>query len=65
MTELALVDNSNDDKTCGRPLGMAFDTIENGLIVVHSSQGVFQVNLGTGEKKLLVSATDVIGDEVR
>lgn len=50
---------------CGRPLGMAFDTIGNNLIVVHSYQGVFEVDLKTGEKNQLVSESVVIGDEVR
>lgn len=51
---------------CGRPLGMAFDTLdENNLIVIHSYLGVFEVNVKTGEKKLLASNEEVIGEDVR
>lgn len=44
---------------------MAFDTVGNNLIVMHSLHGVFEVDLKTGEKKQLVFEKDVIGDEVR
>lgn len=44
---------------------MAFDTTGNNLIVMHSSQGVFEVDLESGNKKLLVSVKDVIGQTVR
>lgn len=50
---------------CGRPLGMAFDTIGDNIIVMHSYQGVFEVNLKSGKKKLLVSENNVIGVDVR
>lgn len=51
---------------CGRPLGMTFDVLdENNLIVVHSFMGIFEVNLKTGDKKILLSNEEVIGKEVR
>lgn len=61
------LDNSKNDENipCGRPLGMAFDTISNSLIVMQSLQGVFAVDLTTGEKTQLVHEKDVIGDVVR
>lgn len=56
----------NDMKApCGRPLGLAFDTISDKLIVMHSSDGIFEVDLKSGSKKQLLSADTVIGDEVR
>ena len=57
------LDNS-EVATCGRPLGMAFDTISENLIVMHSSDGVFVVDVKTGKQKRLVSNSDVIGDDV-
>lgn len=50
---------------CGRPLGTAFDVNDNKLIVMHSYEGVYEVNIENGEKKLLVSRNDVIGEIVR
>lgn len=50
---------------CGRPLGLAFDTIGDNLIVMHSHHGVFEVDLKSGSKKQLVSEADVIGKAVR
>lgn len=44
---------------------MAFDTIGDNLIVMHSFLGIFEVDLITGQKKQLVTESDVIGDEVR
>lgn len=60
------LDNSDPTEylPCGRPLGMAFDTIGNNLIVMHSLMGVFAVDLKTGDKTQLVYETDVIGDDV-
>lgn len=45
---------------------MAFDVLdENILFVIHSYLGIFEVNLKTGEKKLIVSNEEVIGENVR
>lgn len=50
---------------CGRPLGLAFDTIGDNLIVMDSADGIFELNLDNGQKKQLVSDKDVIGSSVR
>jgi len=55
--------NPGENVPCGRPLGMAFDTIGHNLIVMHSLLGVFTVDLKTGEKTQLVFENDVIGDD--
>lgn len=62
-----VLDNADSDESspCGRPLGMAFDTIGDNLIVMHSLQGVFEVDLKTGKKNQLVSESDIIGNKVR
>lgn len=57
--------NCAENAPCGRPLGMAFDTISDSLIVMQSYEGIFQVDLKTGKKNQLVSRDDVVGDEVR
>ncbi|XP_058812844.1 adipocyte plasma membrane-associated protein Hemomucin-like [Topomyia yanbarensis] len=49
-----------DERECGRPLGMAFDTQGNNLIVVEAYTGIWQVQIKTGEKKQLVSLDVVI-----
>ena len=56
--------NYDEKVPCGRPLGMEFDTISDSLIVMHSFQGIFQVDLKTGSKKQLVSEKEIIGVEV-
>lgn len=42
---------------CGRPLGIAFDTISDDLIVADAYYGIWSVNEKTGDKKQLVSPT--------
>lgn len=59
------LDTSIESLPCGRPLGFAFDISENNLIVMQSYEGVYEVNIESGEKKLLVSRNDVIGETVR
>ncbi|XP_036323266.1 adipocyte plasma membrane-associated protein [Rhagoletis pomonella] len=44
-----------EEARCGRPLGLAFDTKGNNLIVSDAYYGIWEVNLNTNEKKLLVS----------
>jgi adipocyte plasma membrane-associated protein len=56
--------NYDEEAPCGRPLGMAFDTISDSLIVMHSYHGIFQVDLKTGGKKQLVTEETVVGVEV-
>lgn len=60
-----VADENNPKYVCGRPLGLAFDTISDKMIVMDSSNGVFELNLKNGEKTRLVSDTDVIGSSVR
>lgn len=60
------IDTAENHETlpCGRPLGLAF-TNENSLIVIHSYEGVYEVKLDSGNKKLLISRDEVIGETVR
>jgi len=46
---------------CGRPLGMSFDTISENIIVLDTTDGVFELNIKNGEKKQFVSDKTVIG----
>lgn len=57
----------SDDKyvPCGRPLGLAFDTLGEFLIVMHSLQGIFEVDLKTGKKNNLIDADTVVGVKVK
>lgn len=51
---------------CGRPLGLAWDTIkEDNLIVMDSSTGIFELNVKTKKLKLIVLTNQVVGNEVR
>uniref|UniRef100_A0A8D8CUH0 Adipocyte plasma membrane-associated protein n=1 Tax=Culex pipiens TaxID=7175 RepID=A0A8D8CUH0_CULPI len=49
-----------DERECGRPLGIAFDTQGNNLIVAEPYSGLWQVQIKTGERKLLVSLDEVL-----
>ncbi|XP_036217108.1 adipocyte plasma membrane-associated protein Hemomucin isoform X2 [Bactrocera oleae] len=44
-----------EEARCGRPLGLAFDTQGNNLIVADAYYGIWQIDLNTNQKKLLVS----------
>lgn len=44
-----------EEARCGRPLGLAFDTVGNNLIVADAYYGLWLVDLLSGKKKLLVS----------
>ena len=57
-------DEGSPEYVCGRPLGLAFDTKTENLIVMDTSTGIFELNLKTGQKKQLVSDKDVIGSQV-
>ncbi|KAG5679180.1 hypothetical protein PVAND_008769 [Polypedilum vanderplanki] len=49
---------------CGRPLGLAFDTLkEDTLIVMDSSTGIFELNIKTKKIKYIVLSNDFIGKE--
>lgn len=51
---------SFDERECGRPLGIAFDTQGNNLIVAEPYSGLWQVQIKTGEKKQLFTLDEVI-----
>lgn len=56
-----------DDKVvhCGRPLGLAFDTLkEDTLIVMDSSTGIFELNIKTKKLKLIILTNEEVGNEV-
>lgn len=44
-----------EEEVCGRPLGLAFDTQGNNLIVADAYYGIWEVDLVSGDKKQLVS----------
>ncbi|XP_011181078.2 adipocyte plasma membrane-associated protein Hemomucin [Zeugodacus cucurbitae] len=44
-----------EEARCGRPLGLAFDTQGNNLIVSDAYYGIWQIDLNTNQKKLLIS----------
>jgi hypothetical protein len=50
-----------EELVCGRPLGMNFDTQGDNLIVADSNDGIFEVNLKSGQKKRLISPDYFIG----
>ncbi|XP_055586018.1 adipocyte plasma membrane-associated protein Hemomucin-like [Uranotaenia lowii] len=52
------------ERECGRPLGMAFDTLGDNLIVVEPYFGIWLINIPSGHRKLLVSLDLVIGGKV-
>lgn len=59
------LEGASEEKVCGRPLGMAFDTIGNNLVVADAYYGVWLVNLKTGKKTNLVSPNDELDGKVR
>lgn len=46
---------------CGRPLGLAFDTIGDNLIVADAYYGIYEVNLKTAATNQLISTDNEIG----
>ncbi|KAH8332892.1 hypothetical protein KR074_003480 [Drosophila pseudoananassae] len=44
-----------EESRCGRPLGLAFDTQGNNLLIADAYYGLWQVDLDTNKKTLLVS----------
>jgi adipocyte plasma membrane-associated protein len=47
-----------EEEICGRPLGLAYDTINSDtLIVADGYYGIWQLNVKSGQKKELVSAS--------
>uniref|UniRef100_A0A182PNJ1 Strictosidine synthase conserved region domain-containing protein n=1 Tax=Anopheles epiroticus TaxID=199890 RepID=A0A182PNJ1_9DIPT len=51
---------SFEEETCGRPLGMAFDTKGSNLIVADAYYGIWLVDLTTATQKQLVSTDTVL-----
>ncbi|XP_052863070.1 adipocyte plasma membrane-associated protein Hemomucin [Anopheles cruzii] len=51
---------SFEEEICGRPLGMAFDTIGSNLIVTDAYYGLWLVDLTKGSKQQLVSPDTVL-----
>uniref|UniRef100_A0A182M2X2 Strictosidine synthase conserved region domain-containing protein n=1 Tax=Anopheles culicifacies TaxID=139723 RepID=A0A182M2X2_9DIPT len=51
---------SFEEETCGRPLGLAFDTKGSNLIVGDAYYGIWSVDLTTGNKQQLVSPDTVL-----
>jgi len=49
-----------DDALCGYPLGLAFDTQGNNLIIADAHYGIWQVNLETKVKTMLVSPKEIL-----
>lgn len=47
---------AQDEEVCGRPLGLAFDTITDGLVVADAYYGIHLVDVSTGKVTNLVSA---------
>lgn len=54
-----------EEKICGRPLGLAFDTIGNNLIAADAYYGIWSVDLSNGKKTLLVSPTEELDGKIR
>ncbi|XP_058811751.1 adipocyte plasma membrane-associated protein Hemomucin [Topomyia yanbarensis] len=55
---------SFEENVCGRPLGIAFDTQSDSLIVADAYYGIWLVELTTGDKKQLVSRDVVLDGKV-
>lgn len=51
-----LLDAGDKVPYCGRPLGLAFDTKGNNLIVMDSATGIFELNIDTNKLKIVVLA---------
>ena len=55
-----------EEDVCGRPLGMAFDTLGNNLIVADAYYGIWSVDLTNGEKKQIIAPDAILeGREVQ
>ncbi|KAH8362784.1 hypothetical protein KR084_000930 [Drosophila pseudotakahashii] len=54
-----------EESRCGRPLGLAFDTQGNNLIIADAYYGLWQVDLASNKKTLLVSpAQELAGKSI-
>lgn len=61
---LCSTEGLTEESICGRPLGMAFDTRGNNLIVADAYYGIWSVDLGNGKKTLLVSPNEELDGTV-
>jgi hypothetical protein len=57
-----LVEATYEEAKCGRPLGMAMDTLGNNLVVADAYYGIWLVNLDNNKKQVLVPANLVLGE---
>jgi hypothetical protein len=62
---VGFLDEGNPKYVCGRPLGMSFDVNPDNLIVMDSTNGIFELNIKSGEKRHLVSEKAEITSSVR
>lgn len=53
-----------EEHICGRPLGLAFDTQKDALIVTDAYYGLWEVDLKNNEKRQLLAPETVIGVNV-
>ncbi|XP_055544207.1 adipocyte plasma membrane-associated protein Hemomucin [Wyeomyia smithii] len=53
-----------EESTCGRPLGLAFDTQSDSLIISDAYYGIWKVDLSSGDKVQLVSRDVVLDGKV-
>lgn len=58
------VEGFAEEKICGRPLGLAFDTLGNNLIVADAYYGIWLVDLSNGKKSQLVSPNEELDGKV-
>lgn len=58
------IEGLSEEEICGRPLGIAFDTIGNNLIVADAYYGIWLVDLVNGKKTSLVSPTEELDGKV-
>lgn len=61
---LKISEGPAQEAICGRPLGMAFDTLGNNLIVADAYYGIWSVDLATGKKTQLISPTEELDGKV-
>lgn len=60
MPLIFTVDYIFDDELCGYPVGLALDTQGNNLIVSDAYYGIWQVDLETKKKTVLVPAEQIL-----
>lgn len=53
-----------EEAICGRPLGLAFDTLGNNLIVSDAYYGIWQIDLNNLKKSLLIAPNEELDGKV-